>query len=569
MNKTLKVLVGSKSVILTDKDYVAAGGQGVVYSQGPVAYKIYHDPKTMIPVSKIRELSVLKDPEILAPTDVIFNLTHQPIGFSMPCVGDTEFLCKIFTRIFRQDKRITPQDIVGLVTRMQNKLEYIHQNGILVVDYNEMNFLLSNDIKNVYHIDVDSWQTPHHLAPALMDSVKDYKAHSKFTELSDWFSWAVVTFQMYVGIHPYKGMHPKFKPSEWGKRMEAGISVFDKDVKLPANVQNFSVIPPKHLEWYKEIFIKNDRSIPPYADDLLVSAAIVHTIVSKGDFEIKDLFTFNNPIKNVFFDKGRDSYVLTSTGVFQNGRQITFFNSPTDTSFLNSKNKLGLCSFTGGEPFIVNLQKDDRRVTFYDLNKVEMGSIAADDIMQFNGLVYSIIGKRLIQNSFEYYKARVIHKTDEVGTLSKSYKVFRGVIAQDNFMKCLLTFPYGYKLCTDVYVKELNNRRILDACFTGKVCVVLSESGGKYYRSFITFNDDFSDYIYLEEVANSLHPINVVTMDNGMSLCVDDEKLTLFKDNKRKEIYDPPVEADMRLYISQGSHVMFVDKNKLYSIAMK
>ena len=214
-------------------------------------------------------------------------------------------------------------------------------------------------------------------------------------------------------------------------------------------------------------------------------------------------------------------------------------------------------------------QKSVGKVVFYDLNKVEVGSIAADDIMQFDGLVYSIIGRRLIQNSFEVYKSRVIHKTDEVGYLSNSYKVFRGIIVQDNFMKCLLTFPYGYKLCTDIYIKELNGRRILDACFTGKVCVIFSESGGKYFRSFISFNDDFSDYIYVEEVANSLHPVNVVTMKNGMSLCVDDEKITLFKDNKRKEIYDPPVEADMRLYVNNKDQVSFVNENKLYSIAMK
>jgi len=223
-NKTYKVTDKKKIITLTSKEYKAAGGQGTVFCKGNTAYKIYHDPKKMIPVAKIQELSQLKRDSILAPIDPLYDhKTQQAVGFTMRYVKEIEFLCQIFTKTFRNDKSISPTDVVTLVTQMQQDLQYIHSMKSLVADYNEMNFLLDKLISIVLHIDVDSWQTPNFKATAIMSSVRDRTVKfGKFSELTDWFSWAVVTFQMYVGIHPFKGRHPKYKASEWEKRMDDG-----------------------------------------------------------------------------------------------------------------------------------------------------------------------------------------------------------------------------------------------------------------------------------------------------------------------------------------------------------
>jgi hypothetical protein len=57
MSKTVSI-EGLGKVVLSDTDFIAAGGEGTVYRKDGLAIKIYHDPKAMIPAKKIQELSV-------------------------------------------------------------------------------------------------------------------------------------------------------------------------------------------------------------------------------------------------------------------------------------------------------------------------------------------------------------------------------------------------------------------------------------------------------------------------------------------------------------------------------
>jgi len=76
--------------------------------------------------------------------------------------------------------------------------------------------MITNNYKTPIFLDVDSYQTPSFHADALMESVRDpLIQNNKFTELSDWYSFGIVVFQMYIGIHPFKGRHPNFKKNEW------------------------------------------------------------------------------------------------------------------------------------------------------------------------------------------------------------------------------------------------------------------------------------------------------------------------------------------------------------------
>ena len=40
---------GEGSIKLTQKDFIASGGEGSIYGLGNTVYKIYHDSKKMIP----------------------------------------------------------------------------------------------------------------------------------------------------------------------------------------------------------------------------------------------------------------------------------------------------------------------------------------------------------------------------------------------------------------------------------------------------------------------------------------------------------------------------------------
>jgi serine/threonine protein kinase len=560
MKKTFKIVVGGKSITLTEQNYKASGGEGTVFVLNDLAYKIYHDPKKMIPIAKIQELGTIQLEEVLAPIDVIYDISKDPIGFSMQYIDNVEFLCKIFTKTFRKDKGLSPNDIIEFVVQMQKTLEKVHKKGFVVADYNEMNFLLSLINKRiVYSIDVDSWQTKNFHATAIMESVRDRKTpKGKFNELSDWFSFAVVTFQMYTGIHPYKGFHPDFKPADFSKRMDLGVSVFDKKIKLPDACQDFSVIPQKHLEWYKSIFIKNDRSIPPYPDQIAVSGVVIRTITSKGDFIVQLIHEFVEPIKNVYF-LNNELYIVTYTGIYLNNTKINEFKTIKHVNF-------ELCNVFGEKPIIAYLSKDN--VHFVDFDKKEISQIQAQDMMFSNGMIYTINNCQIVQNSFERL-GKIIHSADVVCNISSSYKVFSGVIVQDDFTKCRLAIPFDNKKSVNIHIPELDQRRVIEAKYKDGICVLITEKKGDYFRTIICFDKEHSKYDLKEEDISTPHIINFIVLPNKLCIMVDDEKTVLFTDNKkRKEMTNAPFDVDMKLS-NENMKVLFIDDNKLYSITMK
>lgn len=558
---TFKVTDKKNVITLTEKEYKAAGGQGVVFCKGDLAYKIYHDSKKMIPEAKIQELSQLKRDNILGPISTLYDYaTNKPIGFTMRFVKDIEFLCQIFTRTFCDSKGISQSDIISLITEMQKTLQYIHSNSILVVDYNEMNFLLDKMISTVFHIDVDSWQTKNFKVNAIMESIRDRTVkHGKFTELSDWFSWAVVTFQMYTGIHPYKGKHPDFKPNEWSKRMDLGISVFDKEVTLPKICQDFSVIPNKHLDWYKSIFQKNERTIPPFADGI-VSGIVVRTIGSTGDFLIKEIVEMQKPIRSIFYINNK-RYILTSEGIYDKNINLIF---PIKKSLKSSLT--GMCEVFNDEPLVVQLI--DNLATFYNLKGNIISSIQADDMMGYNNVLYTINNNCLIQNTFELL-GKIIHVTKNICNIGASYKMYKGVVVQDDFTICHLAIPYEKDMCVNIHINELDGFRIVDARYDKRVCIIIAEKQNKYSRFFICFNEEHSKYTIREEEMLNFHLANFIVLPNKFCISIDDEKLLIFIDNsKRKEMTNCPFDASVRLYHEQ-MQVLFVDEKKLYSVTMK
>jgi len=190
MNLPMTVVVQGKGKVTLDKNsYVAAGGEGTVCRIGGTAYKIYHDPKKMIPQAKIVELQALSHIDnVLGPREIILDRNNDAIGFTMPYISDTEFITRLFNKNYKNDNSISPEMIVELVRKMQLTLTEIHKCGIIVVDFNEMNSLTTTKYDNIFFIDVDSYQTKSFKATALMESVRErLQPKGQFSEKTDWF----------------------------------------------------------------------------------------------------------------------------------------------------------------------------------------------------------------------------------------------------------------------------------------------------------------------------------------------------------------------------------------------
>ncbi len=256
-------------LILGPNDHLATGGEGSVYARADRVFKVYLDPEKARRArleDKIELLKQLQHPGIAAPNGVLRNKDGAFVGLTLARVQG-EALCKLFTNTWRDAHQFALPETEAVARAMRDVIEHAHAHRALLVDGNELNWLV--DGTRAVAIDVDSWQLPGFPATAIMASIQDplLKASPagvlSFSEGSDWFAWAVVTFQLFTGIHPFKGSHPDFARNALAERMRAGASVFGPKVSLPAAARPLADIPPVLRQWYQAVFEQGVRSAPP------------------------------------------------------------------------------------------------------------------------------------------------------------------------------------------------------------------------------------------------------------------------------------------------------------------
>jgi len=560
------------SVSLSKNDYLAAGGEGTILQKGGTAYKVYHDPAKMIPVSKIEELTRLKHlKNVLGPQSVIFN-TGKPVGFSMRYVTDTEFMCRLFNRNYRKNNNITPTTIVELVKNLQKTLSDIHKENILVVDFNEMNFLVDKSGYTLpYFIDVDSYQTPKHKATALMESIRDRSLNQRdpFSELSDWFSFGVVAFQLYMGIHPYKGKHPSYAPKDWSKRMDANISVYDSAVTLPNSCQDWSVIPKPHNDWFKRVFQDGERSIPPLPDQFVPVAIIQPTLITgNNSFDVHKVFTAASPISKVYYFFEVERYILCKDQVYKGNQPVAKLTKQYKNPALCAVNTIHTM-----HPLPVLTSQGGNTVSFFDIQTEEkIAETKSSSYMERDGLIFTTNKGKLIQNTFhEFKRGKIILSSETIGDIFEpAHKFFDGLVVQDILGQCWVSIPHKLNNSVNIHIKELDKHRVLEAKCDENVAVILSELNGKYYRSTVLFSFATVDYSIRIENDVSYDSVSLAQLGNGINVSVAGDSLVeVFKDIKKiKQVPNPPITSDMEL-ISDGTSIQFIMKNTLYSLKLK
>lgn len=256
------VMHDGNQVKLPESSFIFQGGQGSIYGVGKRVFKVYTDTKANYDwvERKVQALAPLgKNPLIVAPTGILRNPAGKIIGYHMPLQkGDS--LVSLYPNSAWQKLGLTEKDAADISLRLREIVAFAHSNKALLIDGNEMNYLVENKLPHA--IDVDSWQIGEFKATAIMASIRDYHA-KEFTELTDWFAWGIVTFQLFTGLHPYRGKHPSFKPGQMQERMERNLSLFDKDVSTPPFMRPLDTIPKNLLAWYRDVFQEGKRTPPP------------------------------------------------------------------------------------------------------------------------------------------------------------------------------------------------------------------------------------------------------------------------------------------------------------------
>ncbi len=559
---------GKGKITLSPSDFKAAGGEGAVYVKSGTAYKIYGQsdtngkfifaPQKMIPTGKIQELAVLREPSIIKPCEILFEKTGKPIGYTMRALPDAIPLCQTFTKAYKDRNHLTPDHMLKLVQKLQFGVKHIHSQGILVVDLNEMNFLVDSRYEQVYFIDVDSYQTAHYPATAIMESIRD-RHNSTFSQGTDWFSFGIVSFQMLVGIHPYKGKHPQLTTLD--ERMRANTSVLNSSVTVPGVCPPLTIIPQVYRDWYEAVFERGERIPPPDSlTNMIVLQPVVNRVTGSDIFQIEAIGDFDGIVVSVVGNS-----VLTTESIWAGMHRI---------GSVAAGSVLGVTPIHN-HPVIAWQEQNELRL-FDATQRLELDlAIYADEIMATFGRVYVRQGDLLMEVSFTEMPTRILAGVDVVGNiLGQSTQLFEGVAVQSLLGAVYLgLLPESGKF-NEVRMPELDGYRIVDAKFERGVFVAIGlNAQGQYDRLVFRFDATLKQYDLRTVPDITPAGVNFTVLDTGVvALMNEDEDIELFAkslgSSTLKILRDKSIDGSCRLF-SRGAQTLFARNDTLYKITIK
>ncbi len=561
----MKVIVrGEGEINLTPKYSLASGGEGEVFVIGSTAYKVYHNPSKMLPEGKIQDLIKIQEPRVIRPQKVLTDAHGKPVGYTMRYVPNASPSCKFFTPAFRDREGVTHDQIRRIVQNLRVEVAGVHQANIQVVDLNELNVLIADDLSDCYLIDTDSFQTSHYPATAIMDSIRDPfcdYAHGKANEGSDWYSFGVLSFQLFCGIHPFKGKHPIHDGMT--ARMAAQIPVLDASVKLPKAVYPFTVIPSGYLDWYNAIF-RDGKRLPPPVDltgaAIIVTPVVRQSVKGSAKLELVPIWTMNEDVK---FCTG-DNIIVCTDGVYEANRRL----SGSLKGFIGA-----VRTPRTHQPVLITLV--GHQVQFHCNGVTQTFALNVDAATIQDGRAYFKVGESIHELAvFESGNNLVFASNSVSQCMAYATQMFDGVAIQ-NLLGTFhaVIFP-AHGTCYNIGLPSLKGRKPLAGKMVRNVLVVDCAYTGKYERHVFRFNSEWDSFDTWVIPLNGPSVPNFTVLESGVAALIsEDDNLELFSAKKgapmtAKVIADPMLGQDMQLTKVNGKVAVWRG-NVVYQMSTK
>ena len=573
----MKVYVSGRGAVeLRQADFVARGGEGSVYAQGETAFKIYHDPSRAIPEGKLRALAALDAPAIIGPRDALADREGRLVGYTMRYVPNTQPLCRLFTGSFRRQHSLDTARVARLVERLREGVAHLHASDILIVDLNEMNFLVGPTFDEIYFIDVDSYQTPTYPATALMEHVRDPNARSGgFSRGSDWFSFAVITIQLFIGVHPYRGRHPTVKGLS--ERMKRGLSVFDPSVKLPAAAHPVDRIPEPWRGWYHDVLAAGRREPPPAtpAAPLRSGCPTISSpaIASSDRLVLKRLIALSDDIA-LHADRNGQTCVVTGDAVYVNGQARP--DAPANICALG---------FAAGPGHPIAAARQNGQTVLWSLQEgVPLTlDLPLSTVVASEGRLYGQSGSVIVELQVRTLGAGASSRVGPTGphsariategppqtivtarvvarVLERATTLYAGVALQSLLGTTYASLLDGPSQIAQVRLPELDaatGRRIVEARYARGVLMVISARAGRFDR--LVFRFDSSRRTRDVRIVSDITPrgLDFVVLDTGVCVCLDEHGgLELFHaqpgSDARDHVISHALAGDVALTLHNG-----------------
>ena len=506
---------GIGQIELSQTNFRASGGEGDIFVKGNRAYKIYQDAQKVIKEAKINELAALTLPTIIKPERILLDNSNVPVGYSMNLVPDNFALCQLFPKAFKVRNGLTNDQVCKLILKLREGIAHIHSKGILIVDVNELNFLVNKLFTDVYFIDVDSYKTKSFNPTAIMPSVRD--RHSKdFSTLTDWFSFGILAFSLLTGIHPYRGTYAplagiKDSDANLDARMIQNNSVLHKDVKVPPVVASFDIIPPAYRQWFHAIFEEGKRLAPPV--DLVenVLIALTPTILKASGKLVTEL---SDKFKTLVSWKYKD--FVYAGGLYYKNKPISGYDANVCVGYTPKFNK----------PVAASIENGVVKLTCVDTNTELACNIQADGVMAHDNRFYIKHHDKVYELViFETPQKTLISTKLLCSVLPYATTLFHGCVVQNVVGKTYISLLDRSGENRQIQIKELDGLNILAAKYEKNILVVSAIVNNEQKHFIFKFAENNS---YKLRIVSSNEMLNFVVLDNGICLMQMNDKLEVF-----------------------------------------
>lgn len=533
ITKAMKLdLEGRGRLTVRPSDYVSAGGEGAVYRSGDIVVKLYADPDKMRRdgmADKIRLLSSLNHPFVVAPRGVALTGAGEPVGYYMDYV-DGEPLPRLFTNDFRGRTGFGDGDASLLVDRMRQAMQFAHANGAVMVDPNEMNWLADlggRDGPQPRVIDVDSWAIGRWSGSVVMLSIRDWQA-SAFSEATDWFAWGIVTFQIYTGIHPYKGKLAGYGAAELERRMRDNASVFEPGIRLNRAVRDFSAVPGALLDWYVGVFRDGERTMPPSpferggAHKVAAMVPSAAASAAPGELLIEKLFgDSGNPVRRVW----PCGVVRLESGTLVDlagPRVIGSMQSP-DGEIVRLEDGWLIADRAAETPIFGFVNATNLQAVPLTLG------LQVRQTLRFENRLFTVTDGGLAELKLSNLGRPLLSAGQARGVLPNATRWFDGVGIQDVMGAAYVIAPFGEDEVAQLRVPELDGQTPVNARAGRRfVTVVGIDSAGDYRKTELAINADYRSYrAWQGEAAGP--ELNIAILPKGVcATIVEDGMLDVF-----------------------------------------
>ncbi|MBM4358121.1 MAG: hypothetical protein FJ096_08415 [Deltaproteobacteria bacterium] len=559
----MKIFVrGLGSVTLEPDDFVARGGQASVHARGDIAYKLFTDPDAMVPVGKLQELAAIANPDVVRPDALIQDhRTGRAIGYTMRYLRDTRPLCQLIPPSFRTRHGIDLAKTLHLVEQLRSLFVAVHAAGALVVDANDMNFLVDATFDRVYAIDTDSYQTRTYPASAVTPSICDPLAidaggHASFSTGSDWFSFAVLAFQLFVGAHPYRGTHPDVRAMS--ERMRHRLSAFDRAVTLPPAALATDAIPEPYRRYLRAVLQDGARTEAPErcAGSVVAARRVLplKTAAPNTGLTLEPLVTLPCSVRAVLESNDGDAVVECEDRLHTlSGRALATVPRGPRLIALAPRSARPVAAVVG-----------TKGISLHDLTSgLELEPPGRlDDVTLGGGRLIARIGDALVELGLREVGSTLIVTPQVLArVLPRATRLFEGVAVQSLLGATYLSLLGGARGCRQVRVPELDGVRVIDARADRNVVVAVVASGDRRDRAIVRVSegDGGHDVRWSRDVEPDLP--EVVVLDSGVCLCrADGRTIEVFSSDPRslafRQVCDPRL-PELRLARHGGRALAF------------